>query len=226
MIDTGSSPASPVAYNNIDRPATPEHANLDEMGLNIPEYNDEQQPNCEETDEQQADRGSLEQINENANAAQHAASQTEYHVHPASPAVNEEIPQVPHVEELRLSLEFIDALKRASLDNGDLDEGVVNMLRDPPQEPLDTSDPDLRLSLDLFLSTLNASEDSYRSAAEGIHRRYPDDEILSYERIRKKVAEMSGVHPITHHMCINTCVAFTGPYTDLDKQGCLSMIIL
>jgi hypothetical protein len=143
--------------------------------------------------------------------------QAGHRVRPASPAANEETPQVPHVEELLLSLEFIDALKKASLDDGDLDKNVLNMLRNPPQEPLDASDPDLRLSLDLFLSTLNASEDSYRSAAEGIRRRHPDDEILSYERIRKKVTEMSGVHPITHHMCINTCVAFTGPYSDLDK---------
>jgi hypothetical protein len=223
MTDTGGLPASPVAYNNRDRTATPGYTNINEFetDLNIPQHNDEQQPDreLEETDsgEPQADLGSLDQINKDADAERHAGLQADHGVRPASPVVDEQIPQIPHVEELRLSLEFIDALKRASLDDGNLDEGVVNMLRNPPQEPLDASDPDLRLSLDLFLATMNASEDSYRSAAEGICRRHPDDDILSYERIRKKVAEMSGVHPITHHMCINTCIAYTGPYSDLDK---------
>jgi len=221
IIDTPQSddnlPASPVACENPNRSSTPEHINLNGTGSDDTEHGDdsEQQHDREENIEPEADLGSLDQINDNSDTAQRAALNP---IRPASPAVNEdETSEIPHVEELRTSLAFIEALKRASLDDGDLDEDLLYRLRHPPQEPLDASDPDLRLSLDLFLSTLNASEDSYRSAAEGIRRRHPDDEILSYEGIRKKVAEMSGVHPIIHHMCINSCVAFTGPYSDLDK---------
>ena len=41
--------------------------------------------------------------------------------------------------------------------------------------------------------------------------------MLSYYRIEKLVAEYTGVDSIEHDMCPNTCVAFTGPYSGLDK---------
>jgi hypothetical protein len=46
MIDTGNSPAFPVAYDNLDRPAIPEHANVNETGLKISKDNSKQQPSC------------------------------------------------------------------------------------------------------------------------------------------------------------------------------------
>jgi len=63
-----------------------------------------------------------------------------------------EVTFVPQLADLRTSQEFIDALKAATLDDGGLDKEVLQRLREPLAEPLDASDPDLRLSLDLFLS--------------------------------------------------------------------------
>ena len=121
----------------------------------------------------------------------------------------------PQVADLRTSQEFIDALKAATLDDGGLDEEVLQRLRQPLTEPLDVNDPDLWLSLDLFLSCSNASEETYHNSRAAILRRHPDDEVLSYARIKSKIAELSGVVPILHHMCINSCAAFTGPFADL-----------
>ena len=126
-----------------------------------------------------------------------------------------EVAFVPQLADLRTSQEFIDALKAATLDDGGLDKEVLQRLREPLAEPLDASDPDLRLSLDLFLSCSNASEETYHSSRAAIIRRHPDDEILSYARIKSKIAELSGVVPILHHMCINSCAAFTGPFSNL-----------
>ncbi|KAK6980866.1 hypothetical protein R3P38DRAFT_2579503, partial [Favolaschia claudopus] len=36
--------------------------------------------------------------------------------------------------------------------------------------------------------------------------------------IKKKVAEWTGVVPILSHMCPNTCMAYTGPFSD--RQSC------
>lgn len=144
---------------------------------------------------------------------------------PASDQSDPELPEataVPNVADIRTSLEFIKALKDASLDDEfeleDHDESVVERLRQPPQEPLDISDGDLRLSIDLFLSATNASEQNYVSNREAIMRRHPEDEILSYASIKAKIAEMSGVTPLVHDMCINSCAAFTGPFASL--QSC------
>lgn len=81
----------------------------------------------------------------------------------------------------------------------------------------DISDPDTLLSLDLFLAVTNASEETYKSCRNAILRRYPDSEVLSYHSVRKLVAEISGVVAIYDDMCINSCHAFTGPFSHLES---------
>jgi hypothetical protein len=66
-----------------------------------------------------------------------------------------------HIDDLKIAHEFINALHNASLDDEDLPEEVFTRLRHPLQHPLDIDDPDIRLSIDLFLSTSNASQDTY-----------------------------------------------------------------
>lgn len=126
-----------------------------------------------------------------------------------------EVAFISQLEDLQTSQEFIDVLKAATLDNGGLDKGVLQQLHQPLNEPLDASDPDLRLSLDLFLSCSNVSEETYHSSRAAILCRHPDDKILSYAQIKSKIAELSNVIPIIHHLCINSCAAFTGPFSNL-----------
>jgi hypothetical protein len=129
------------------------------------------------------------------------------------PELEVEAEFIPELTDLQMSLEFINALKAATLDNGGLDEDTLQRLRQPPTEPADPGDPDFRLSLDLFLSTSNASEETYNSTRAAVLRRHLDDDILSYARIKSKITELSGIVPIARHMCINSCLAFTGPFS-------------
>ena len=128
----------------------------------------------------------------------------------------EQVPTfVPNVADLRTSLEFTDALKVATLDNRGLDEDTMEWLCNPLTEPADVSDPDFRL--DLFLSTINASEETYNKSCTGVLCHHPDDEVLLYAQIKSKIAKLSGVSPIVCHMCINSCVAFTRPFNNLEE---------
>lgn len=95
-----------------------------------------------------------------------------------------------------------------------MDAETLARLRDPPTEPLDISDPTLRYSLDLFLAATHGSEDAYNKNREAYLRRHPENEVLSLAEIKNKVAEWSGVVPISSDMCPNTCVGYTGPYSD------------
>jgi hypothetical protein len=122
-----------------------------------------------------------------------------------------------YLDEIKISLAFIDGLKKASLDNEDLDDNVRTRLRNPPQETLDVDDPDLRLSLDIFLAVSNASQDTYTNVRNAILRRHPETRILSFDQVKRKVSELSGVVSIIHHMCPNTCVAYTGPFANLEN---------
>jgi len=122
-----------------------------------------------------------------------------------------------HIADLHIALSFIDALKSASLDDENLDVEVLERLHHPLQELVDDIDPDLRLSIDLFLSTSNSSQQSYTSAQEAILRRHPQDEILSYARIKSKIAKITGIVPLMYDMCINSCLTFTGPFSELSE---------
>jgi hypothetical protein len=78
-------------------------------------------------------------------------------------------------------------------------------------------DPDLTLSLNLFMATAGSSRQTYTDVCSSIKDRYPDSKILSYDQITRRIAECSGIYPVYHDMCINSCVGFTGPLEKEDK---------
>lgn len=120
--------------------------------------------------------------------------------------------QLPRVQDLRHAEEFVRAVRNATLATEPLAEDVLERLRNPPTYPLDLSDADLRMSIDLYLAVRNASEETYNATRTAIMRRHPEDHILSYHAVRSKVTELTGVTSVTHDMCIDSCVAFTGPF--------------
>jgi hypothetical protein len=121
-----------------------------------------------------------------------------------------------HIEHVKIAQKFIDEIKKATLDNGKLDPSVVEYLRNPDREIVDVTDPDIRFSLDLYMSCTNASEATYNSVRQSILRRFPEIDVLSYYLVKKLVSKISGVVAVNDDMCINSCHAFTGPFSDLD----------
>ena len=79
------------------------------------------------------------------------------------------------------------------------------------------SDPDLRQSLDFYLATELASQDTYKKSVAAVQQQNPEHELFSLHGIEQKIADLSGVVPVAHNMCINSCTAFTGPYAELDS---------
>jgi len=65
------------------------------------------------------------------------------------------------------------------------------------------------------MSCINASEATYNSVRESIIQCFPDTEIHSHHLAKKLVSDISGVVSVADDMCINSCHAFTGPFTDL-----------
>lgn len=116
-----------------------------------------------------------------------------------------------------MSQQFINEIAKATLDNGKLDEDVISRLRNPDTDPIDISDPDIRLSINLYLACSNASQKTYSDMREAIICRYPHSGLLTYYSVRKLVTNLTGVIAIRDDMCINSCHAFTGPFADLDS---------
>ncbi|KAG2094208.1 uncharacterized protein F5147DRAFT_585157, partial [Suillus discolor] len=114
---------------------------------------------------------------------------------------------------------FINALRQSSLDDihSQLSPDTLDRLRNPPHALPDTTDPNLIQSLKIYFADTTIKQ--YNSIRDATIERYPDDDIYSYYCVKQAVAELSGVVLIINdirNMCINTCLAFTGPYADLD----------
>ncbi|KAK7684344.1 hypothetical protein QCA50_012668 [Cerrena zonata] len=130
-----------------------------------------------------------------------------------------EIPQ-PTLEELKLTKAFIDKLKTATLENSKFSAETIKQLRNPPNEDLpDLSDPFLCLSINLYLATENASESTYDKVCDAVCYCFliHSDKILSLDQVKRRIAEFTGIYPIQEDMCINSCLAFTGPFKHLDS---------
>ena len=123
------------------------------------------------------------------------------------------------LESMKTAMAFIQALRTASFDDEwtNLDPATLDRLRNPlSMMPININDnPSWRLGLDLYLSVTNAAQETYTSVRKAVLRRYPNDEVPSYDQMKRYVAELSGVYSIEDDMCINSCLAFTCPYKHL-----------
>ncbi|TFY77072.1 hypothetical protein EWM64_g6941 [Hericium alpestre] len=155
------------------------------------------------------------------------------------PDVLEPLPDdVPsQIQDISTAQEFIRLLRDASLAQDNLPADALERLRNPPREAPDVSDPVLRFSICIFLALSNSSQESYNRIRAGFSlfaACFPDAglpgmQLLSYDQIKRRIAELSGVVPIIHEMCVNTCLAFTGPFDSNqailpDSQQALSII--
>jgi hypothetical protein len=123
----------------------------------------------------------------------------------------------PVLEDLRIAQQFVRAVNAGTLAEEPLPPEVIKRLLDPIQTTVDIdSMPGLRLSLDIYLAVSNASEQTYHSVRDAIIRAYPNSEVLSYDRVKKVLTEITGVTSMIDDMCPNSCHAYTGPFSSLD----------
>lgn len=126
------------------------------------------------------------------------------------------VPLAVKIEELSIANRFIDALQNADLENSGLHPNVLERLRSPPQEIVDIDDRILRLSLDIYLGLDNASENHYDRVRTALLCYDPALHMLSLDQVKRRAQEISGIYPVYHDMCVNGCLAFIGPFADLD----------
>ncbi|RDB26701.1 hypothetical protein Hypma_005263 [Hypsizygus marmoreus] len=125
------------------------------------------------------------------------------------------------IDEIHTAHLFIDALRNASIDNGDLSANDVAMLLDPAEKPLefdDLEDKYLLMCLRLFIAHTLSSQQTYTDSIDAIRLAHPEDTLLSYDQVKRRVANLTGIKPIKNDMCVNSCMAYTGPY--VEKEAC------
>ena len=96
------------------------------------------------------------------------------------------------IDNVHLTQQLIQEISSARLENDKLEPNVLERLRNLVTDTVDISDPDLRLSLDLFMACNHASEATYNGVRGSILRRFPSLEILSYHSVKRHVSEITG----------------------------------
>jgi len=94
----------------------------------------------------------------------------------------------------------------------------------PIQEPLDlAAELVILTSIELFLDTTTASQNVYENICATFTQHMQrinlgvEFELLSHYRVEATIAELTGVKSIMHDMCLNTCIAYMGPFSELSS---------
>ena len=129
---------------------------------------------------------------------------------------------------IRNSLEFIRMVKEATLASQFDPEELTEFLNPWEHDSMPPDDPALKLSLLNFISFMGHPQSAYESARRNLRQCFPDIELLSYYQAERRVRSYSGVVTWEHHMCVKSCVGFTGLFADLEHcpVSCLVFVSL
>jgi hypothetical protein len=92
---------------------------------------------------------------------------------------------------------------------------VVKCLQNPLcDNPSLSINKNTKLALQLFLN--NPFAKTYKNNHGDILLCHPDDTLPSYYKIKHLVADMTRIESVVHNICINLCIAYTGPFSELE----------
>lgn len=131
-------------------------------------------------------------------------------------------PFASNLDHLIQCQDYIKMISEASLDNDLLPEWVLSRLRDPrtPEEDGGHFTANELHTLKLYLANFPYPEEAYKRNATVFNASHPgpdDVKVYSLQQARRLVEDVTGVIGVFDDMCINSCMAFTGPLQDLDK---------
>ncbi|KAI0350660.1 hypothetical protein OH77DRAFT_1360845, partial [Trametes cingulata] len=115
-------------------------------------------------------------------------------------------------KEVRDAQAFIRHLKAAELEGSGLSSETLQRMREPRREPTGSVTPHQRVALRMFTARSDASEANYADNRAAFLELHPEDDIPSYEQVKRLVADITGIDAILTDMCINTCLAYVGPF--------------
>lgn len=134
------------------------------------------------------------------------------------PSDDEDDPNIT-LESMITNVQFVRMVEDATLE-AQFGPAELRAFRNPQElqfSPVD--DPDLRLSIGFFIATLdhNESQKSYATACELVRIRWPESKMLSYDQVKRRASNLSGVVTWKGDMCVDSCAASTGPFAHLEQ---------
>ena len=96
---------------------------------------------------------------------------------------------------MKTDSQFIAMAKAATLDS-QFTPAELRSLQNPQEDQFSPSDdPDLRLSIDFYISSLDhtQSQRAYEKSRSIVHGRFPGSQMLSYNQVKRRVSNLSGI---------------------------------
>ena len=115
-----------------------------------------------------------------------------------------------------MSVDFIRMVREASLESQLSAEELATLRNPRDHDSSPEVDCNLKHSIRNFIDLLGCSQDAYTAVRQNLFERDPDIPLLSYDQVKRRVRNLSGVLTWEHHMCVDSCIGFTGPFADLE----------
>ncbi|RDX40597.1 hypothetical protein OH76DRAFT_1459464 [Lentinus brumalis] len=152
-------------------------------------------------------------VDENEDAQEARSAQPD-----SAPDAAEEEPAIRVTrEDIKNTYEYIELLKNATLEESGITPRQLERLKNPPQEAFEIKDADTLLSIKIFMAIGNASQETYNAVADAIKEHSPHIEMMSLAQVNSTLDKLTGVLEVRDDMCVNSCLAYTGPFQDLQE---------
>lgn len=139
------------------------------------------------------------------------------------PAIDiDELSRVTVIPKLRHNMEYVSLLRNASLEDpiAKMTPAQLNRLRNPPETQIPINNPGIRHSITTYLALENSSQKAYNDVIKSTQANFSGapgvDDCLLFNAVEDFISGYTGIDPIEHDMCPNSCIAFTGPFADLE----------
>ena len=131
---------------------------------------------------------------------------------------DEDIVSSIDLPKLQTTQKFINILRIASLNDTGMDPEDINTICNPEPTIINLVNPSPMLhSIQHFINNAGLSQDHYKNLQEIELLDNPERDFLSFDQVKRCIHHLSGVVLLEYDMCPNSCVAYVGPYCDLDK---------
>ena len=132
----------------------------------------------------------------------------------------EEIYSNVKIDDLHIALKYVRSLQNASLDDRGvgLDERGVDRLRNPPTDVLwMDGNKNLETAIKLYLGLPHADSD-YDMACRIFMEQDSTNcsGFPSLFQVKEAIARLTGIEAVVHDMYVNSCMVFTGPFSELN----------
>ena len=125
--------------------------------------------------------------------------------------------------DMQTSINFIRMVRDATLESQFTAEELATLCDPQGHDSTPEDDRYLKFSIQNFIDLLGCAQDKYTAVRENLRELDPGIPTLSYDQVKRRVRNLSGLITWEHHMCVDGCIGFTGPFADLEycpSPGC------